>query len=90
MPLNIYFKIKEKFCFPSLKARIIAKNTKISEGFTKMFLECPRTEMERTQRVSDVIIGVFEDDRRPHWLSKFETKEKFYKPRFLHANNKEQ
>ncbi len=48
------------FCFPSLKALITAKNTKISEGFTKTFLN--DTEMER---VFYVIIGVFEDDRRP-------------------------
>ena len=38
---------------------------KISEKFTKIVLECPRTEMAGMERVCDVIIGVFEDGRRP-------------------------
>ncbi len=60
--------IKKK-AFRALKRELKQKKkttttTRVSKGFTKTFLEYPRTEMEGMDRVFDIIIGVFKDDRR--------------------------
>ncbi len=51
------------FAFRALERELRQKNTKISEGFTKTFLNGCALKWKGMERVFDVIIGVYEDDR---------------------------